>query len=161
MGRFAAQNFLPRECCNVQLVPWQVHREGSRCCIAQCQAVTVRRDRIAIRHTHARSRAVPGKANIVVIVQARHVHYLAVVGGVNGMFNFQLLNHISYPARAEGFPCNHLCRAFTQQRPHRHFKGTSVRGWNDTDFIIGRNAKNVTCLFNCGKQFCLADSSAV
>ena len=115
MGRFAAQNFLPRERRYIQFIPRQRHRKSSRCGVAQGKTSAVRRDRMAVRHTNTGRSAVPRKADIIIIIQRGHVHDFAVLGGVNGVFDFQLFDCVSNPTRAKAFPRNHLSRTLTKQ----------------------------------------------
>ena len=68
----------------------------------------------AVGHAHAGCRAVPSEADVVVVVDCRHIDDLAVVGRVHGGFDFELFDNISDPAGAKGFPCDHFGRAFAQ-----------------------------------------------
>ncbi len=161
MRRFAAQHLLPREGRHIQLVPRQVHRKGRRGGIAERQTRAVSGDRIAIGHAHAGGGAVPCEADVVVIVQRGHVDDLAVFGGVNLRFDFQLFDHIGDPACAEGFPSNHLSRAFAQERPHGHLECAGVRGGHDADAVIRRHAEHLAGGLDCLKQLGLAGCGTV
>ncbi len=162
MGRFAAQNLLPREGGHIQLVPRQVHRKGGRGRVTDGEAVAVVGDPVAVGHAHARGGAVPGEDNVVVLgVDAREINDLAVLSDLGLCVDFQLLDHVSYPARAERLPCQHLDFACAQHRPHGHFHRAGVRRGNDTDFVIGGDVQNFAGGFDRLFQLCLANSGTV
>ena len=139
MRRFPAEHFLPAEGCHIKFVPRQVHGKGRRGCVAKCQTRAIGRNSRAIRHTHAGGRAVPSEANVIVIIQRRHVENFAIGRDMFGGLDLQLFHNIADPASAKAFPGHHLRRAFAQQRPHGHLKSASIGGRYDADFIICRD----------------------
>ena len=72
------------------------------------------------------------------------------------VLDLELLGHVGNPSGTETFPGHHLRGSFTQQGPHRHFKGTCVGGGHDADPIIGRHAQNFAGCFDRLLQLGLA-----
>ena len=161
MGRFAAEHFLPGEGRHIELVPRQVLGKGGRGRIANREASTVRRDRIARGHAYTCRCAVPRKDNIGVIIQRCHIDDLAVFGCLDGCVELELLDHIGDPARAEAFPSHHSDRARAKQAPHRHFHSARVGCRNNTDMVIHRDAEQLTRFFDGSFQLVFANSGTV
>ena len=74
----AAQHLLPGPGDDIELVPRQVHGEHGRGRVADRQALAVVGDPVAVRHPHARGRAVPGEDDVVRPVDRAEVGELAV-----------------------------------------------------------------------------------
>ncbi len=144
MPALAAQHLLPRERHHIELVPRQVHREGRRGRITNRQTFALRRDRVAIRHTHAARRAVPREDHVLVEIDRREVHDLTIGRLPHHGVQLQLLDDVRHPAFAEGFPGQHLHRTRTEKRPKRHLDGAGVRGGHDADAVVGGHAQDFT-----------------
>ena len=161
MRRLAAHNLLPGEGRHIELVPGQLHREGRRGRIAQRQPLAVRRDHRAVGHAHARGRAVPGEADIAVVIERGHVHDLAVIGLMDTRIELELLDRVGHPAGAEALPGDHLDRALSEQRPHRHLEGAGVGGGHDPDAVIVGHAEDLAGAVDRGLELGLARLGAV
>jgi len=158
MCRLAAHDLLPGKGGDIELVPRQILRECSRGRIADCQALTIRGDRIAIGNTHARGCAIPCEDNIGVEVDTGEIHDLAVVSRHDLRVELELFDNIGHPTSTEAFPSDHRAGARTQKRPHRHFNSARIRGWHDADAIIGRHAQNGAGFFDGVFEFGFPDS---
>ena len=112
-------------------------------------------------HAHARGRAVPGEADVVIEIQGPEIHDRAVTGLVHACLDGQLLHGIGHPSGAEAFPCDHLHRALAQHGPHRHLVGAGVRSGHDADAVVGGNAEKRAGILDGLPELRLSDAGAV
>ena len=143
MRRLATQHLLPREGRHIQLVPRQALRKGGGGGIADRQALPVGFDPVAVRHAHPRGSAVPCKHHVVVGIDRRKVHDLAILGGFHLRVELELLDRIGHPARTKALPGEHFHRPRAQQRPHRHLHRAGIRRGHDANPIVVRDAENL------------------
>ena len=161
MRALAAQHLLPAERHHIQLVPRQVHRECRAGRVADRQARAVGGDRVAVRHPHARGRAVPGEDHVAVEIDLGQIHDLPIVGRADGRVQLQLLDRVRDPALAEAFPGEHFNRARAQHGPHRHLDRAGVRTRHDADAVVGGHAQHLARQVDRLRQLGLADGMAM
>ena len=78
--RFAAENLLPGEGGDIDLRPVDRLREQRRGGIGEGEPAAVGSDPVAVRHAHARRRAVPGEDDVAVEIDRGQIRQPAVVG---------------------------------------------------------------------------------
>jgi hypothetical protein len=105
MRALAAQHLLPGEGDDIELGQSQVHGEGGRGRVADRQALAVVGDPVAVRHAHARGRAVPGEDDIAVRVDRLEVG-ISPYGAFKRahVLELELLHDVRDPAFAKAFP---------------------------------------------------------
>ena len=135
-----AQHLLPGVGGDIDLVPGQVLRERRRGRVADGEARAVVGDPVAVRHTHARGRAVPGEDDVARHVDRREIGEPAIIGPRDGRVELQLLDHVGHPALAEAFPGEQGDRARPEQAPQGHLDRAGIGGGHDADAVAGGHA---------------------
>ena len=138
--RLAAQHLLPGPGDDVELVPWQIHREDAGGRIANRQALAIGFDPIAVRDAYARGRAVPREDHVAIGVDLREIGNLAVRRAEDAqILDLELLLDIGDPAFAEAFPGQRVDAARAEQRPEDHLDRARIGGRRDGEAVIFRH----------------------
>ena len=118
MRGFAAQHLLPGEGHDIELVPGQFHRKGSRSRIADGQAFTGIGNPVAISQLHAAGGAIPHKHRVMRRIVLRHVRQLTVrrLEGAR-VLELELLDRVGDPVFGKAFPGEQVHGTRAQQRP--------------------------------------------
>ena len=105
----AAHHLLPGPGDDIELGPRQVHGEDGRGRVADGEALAIVGDPVAVRHLHARGRAVPGEDDVVRPVDGLEIGDLAVARLQDArVLELELLGHVGDPAFAEALPGQHV-----------------------------------------------------
>ena len=89
---------------------------------------------------HTRSGSIEGKANVIVRTGLAKVGELSVFRGVlvdsNSVAEVEMRDGVREPAFAEGLPVANVNVAGSENVPHGHLIGTSIRGGDDSDEVV-------------------------
>ncbi len=100
--------------------------------IGEGQPAAVGGDPFAVRHAHARGRAVPGEDDVAVEIDGAQIRQPAVVGFEHARAGkLQLRDDVGDPALAEVLPRQHVDAARAEHAPQRHLEGAGVGARHD------------------------------
>ena len=144
MLRFAAHHLLPAVGRGIELGPVHLHREDGAGGIVDRHAFAARRQPVGVGDLGARSGAVPGEDDVVVLRDARQIGDFAIIGVHDRQLRqLELLDRVLDPDIAEAFPCRDGRRVIgAQHGPHRAFERAGIRCRHDADKVILRHAEH-------------------
>ncbi len=136
--RFPAEHLLPGERGDVDFAPIDGLRAQRRRRIDEGETAAVGGNPIAVRHAHARCRAVPGEDHVAIEVDAGEIGQMPVVGRQHARVGrLQLADDVGHPALAEILPGEHVNTALAEHRPQRHLESARVGPGNDGEAVVG------------------------
>mmetsp|Transcript_4014 Transcript_4014/g.11916 ORF Transcript_4014/g.11916 Transcript_4014/m.11916 type:complete len:201 (+) Transcript_4014:636-1238(+) len=163
MRALPSEHLLPRVGDDVELVPRRhVHPEDRRGCVADRQPLALVRDPVEAGHLGAASGAVEGEDDVVRRVRLREVWERAERGrDLAHVAQPELVDRIVVPRLAKRLPEADVHWPWAEHAPHDHLDRARVRGGDDADEVIVRQAEDRLGLLTAGEQLGLSDGRAV
>ena len=146
MRALAAQRLLPGEGGDIEFFEVEPLGEGGRSRVANGEALAIGRNETAVRHAHARGRAVPGEDHVAVEIDLRQIRQCAVARlEPANVGELELLDDVGHPAGTKTFPGDHIDAALAEQRPQRHLHRAGIGRRHDADAVAGRDLEDIAC----------------